>query len=164
MFQFDQRRPASQVVYYQQYSVNGGTYPFNLTDGDHSTSAYPADFVFDYVVDLKGKYKLSTVLLDWGNFGTSLKEHNYVTGWELHGQESFSAKDFPSMNDWVLIKKGGIPGTKMTKVSDTFFQKPVRRLRIRAQSEKTDIKLANWIGIYELEAYGTLWKESSVSK
>jgi hypothetical protein len=156
MLQFDQSRLMSHVLYYERYSINLGDYPSNLTDGNHDTRAYPADFVFDYVVDLKGKYKLSKVRLDWGGFGSSQGENNYITGWELYGQQSFSAKNFPSMNDWVLITKGGIPGTRMTDVSDTFLKQPILRLRIKAWSEAKDNKRANWIGIHELEAYGTL--------
>lgn len=141
-----------------------GTYPSNLTDGDHDTKAYPADLAFDYIIDLKEIYKLSEIRLDWGGFSTTLGKNNYITAWELYGQDTVPTKGFPSIEDWKLIEKGGIPGKRVIQVSEQRLKNPVRRLRIRARSENIDNRSANWIGINEIEAYGTLWKESSVSK
>ncbi|MFH1673794.1 MAG: hypothetical protein ABIF87_10290 [Pseudomonadota bacterium] len=155
VLQFDSRRLKSHVQFYEWYSVNSGAYPSNLTDGNHGTMACPGDFAFDYVVDLKGIYTLSEIMLEWGTFGVSVGQNNYVTRWELYGQESFSAENYPSMEDWELIKKGGIPGQRITHVAEQYLKKPVRRLRIRASSEAKDNRQANWIGIHEIKAYGT---------
>ena len=156
ILQFDSKRLKSLVHFYEWHSVNLEGYPSHLTDGDHGTRAYPADFAFDYVVDLKGTYTLSEIRLDWGGtFGSHSEINNYITRWELYGQDSFSNKNYPTMEDWELIKKGGIPGEKITPISEKYLKKPVRRLRIRASSEAKDNRQANWIGIYEIEAYGT---------
>lgn len=158
LLQFDQSRLKNTALFHEQYSINMGTYPSNLTDGDHDTRAYPADFAFDYIVDLKGIYKLSEIKLDWGNFGTPLEKNNYITTWELYGQDTIPTTGFPSIEDWKLIEKGEIPGMRITQVSQRQLKNPVRRLRIRARSEKINNRDANWIGIYEIEAYGTLMK------
>ena len=146
----DGRRLSSFVRYHEQYSINSGGYACNLTDGRHRTRVWPSDFAFDYVVDLLSIYDLSEIILVWGN-----KNKNEITSWELYGQDSFSIKDFPSMEDWELIVKGGTPGQKTTRVPKEFLKKPMQRLRIRARSESIGSKQASWIGMYEIEAYGT---------
>jgi len=153
--QFDPRRLSSYLRYYEQYTVNAGMYPSHLTDGDYNTAAAPADFVFDYIVDLKGKYSLSEIIIDWGSSGVSVGSQNYITEWELYGQDLFSGKTFPRMEDWHLIIKGGIPGQRITKIPEQYFKEPVARLRIKARSEAKDNRRANWIGIHEMEVYGT---------
>ncbi len=151
----DGRRLSSFVMYHERYSINVGGYACNLTDGDLATSAYPAALAFDYIIDLKQKYQLTEIRLDWGDtFGSHSEINNYITRWELYGQDSFSTKNYSTMEDWELITKGDMPGKKITIVSEN-LKKPVRRLRIRASSEAKDNRQANWIGIHEIEAYGT---------
>lgn len=164
LLQFDTPRLKSHVRYYEQYTVNAGRYPSHLTDGDHDTAAAPADFAFDYVVDLKGKYRLSEIVIDWGSSGTPVEKENHITEWELYGQTSFSDKTFPRMEDWELIIKGEIPGQRITKIPEQHFKKPVKRLRIRAKSEAKDNRRAGWIGIHEMEVYGDPWESGSSQK
>jgi len=157
IIQFNSIRLASHVQSYERYSVNSEGYPFHLTDGNHDTSARPGGRTFDYIIDLKKTYRLSEIMLHWGDFGLFSGKNNYITSWELYGQDAFSEKKFPSIEeDWELIKKGDIPGKKTTQISKQHLKNPVRRIRIRARSEDIDHRQGNWIGIYEIEAYGTL--------
>ncbi|MBU4057295.1 hypothetical protein KJ695_05320 [Patescibacteria group bacterium] len=153
----DGRRLSSFVGYHERHSINQGGYACNLTDGDLATRAYPADFAFDYIIDLKQKYQLTEIRLNWGSFGEQIEKHNYITRWEVYGQDSFTSEVFPDLkSDWMLIKSGGIP----RKRSETIKGKELEqhtfwRLRIRAFSDPAvENRQANWIGIYEVEAYG----------
>ena len=147
----DEKSARRSMYWYERYSVNLGTYPGNLTDGDRDTSAYPASWAFDYVVDLGQIYEIEGVNLVWRTFGEK-GQYKYVTSWKLHSQEMLPGDKDLSDKDWKLVDSGGIPDRQVTPVP---VNKKIRRFRIRAESiDLENRKFGEWIGIFELEAFG----------
>jgi hypothetical protein len=107
-----------------------------LADGNDNTFAYPGSTFNDYTLDPGNNAYIDQVSIVWGYFGTSSL---YINSWRLYGQKQLGST-------WQLIAQGGFPNTTKSVVP---VQDQYRRLRIAANG-------ANWIGIYEVQAYGNL--------
>lgn len=112
------------------YSLALGYQAANLIDGNPGTLAYPASTHLDYQISLSGPSQLSSVLIDWGTFGS---DPLYVSSWSLLGRSGAS-------QPWVTLAQGGFPNGVITFLNTNAT---VTDLRIVADS-------ANWIGIYEV--------------
>jgi hypothetical protein len=116
--------------------VASGPYPaINLTDGNVGTLTYPNDYSFEYLVDLDAPQLLHRVELDVAQFGAITPV--YITSWSLYGMNPAGAES--------LIASGGTPGGPTINIH---LNGPYTRLRVQASSTQ------NWIGIYELRAFG----------
>lgn len=148
------------------YSINMGLYPSNLTDGKRNTMAYPASWVFDYVIDLMDVHEIKKVNLVWAKYG---KEKGYITEWKLYSQKKLQSGEKPSpdsitkahtsnelpefRDNWEVVTCGKFPGSEVTTID---FKKSisVRRFRIAAVSINNGKSMfLNWIGIGQFEAY-----------
>jgi hypothetical protein len=134
---------------YERYSVNAGLYPSRLTDGNRDTKAYPASWFFDYIIDLEDTRHVKEIRLVWGMYG---KEPDYITEWRLYSQTAFSDDVEQDIEkQWVLIEKGGFPGSEETLIKRHMS---ARRFRIGAASiDHQKGVLLNWIGMISFEAY-----------
>jgi hypothetical protein len=130
-----QARVKSNVVEDPVYSLSRGLRASNLIDGVPNTLAYPASPHLDYQIALGQVTRLSSILVDWGAFGTN---PSFVNSWSLLARSSATAP-------WSLLATGGYPDNAFTVLSVDFS---ATDLRVIADS-------ANWIGIYELQIKGT---------
>ena len=127
--------PPVQVLSYPPYN-DGVIYPLsNLTDGDDQTLAYPAQYFNDYQLDLGTNTYIDFVNRNWGYFGTSSV---YVQSWVVYGQRD---GDY----DWTPLATGNFPDAVQTTAN---IRRTVRRLRVTSASP------INWIGMYEVQAFG----------
>lgn len=108
----------------------------NLTDGSSATMAYPADYSFEYSVALGAPQWLHRVELAVQQFGTT-SPYVYITSWSLYGTNPGGSES--------LIASGGSPGG--TRIS-AHVNGAYTHLRVQAASTH------NWIGVYELRAFG----------
>jgi hypothetical protein len=132
----DQLQAHSQVREDPTYSVARNYLAQNLVDGDTSTLAYPGSSPIDYVVNLGGARNVSQVSVWWGVYGTNSA---YVNQWKLFGRTGPNSP-------WQSLASGGFPNSTVT---DMFV----------AGNGLTDIRItagsANWIGLYEVQIYGS---------
>jgi len=117
----------------------------NLIDGNEDTLAYPARAFFDYQLDFGSNTYLDQVTLVWGRYGTN---PIYISSWALYGQRDGDSA-------WVPIARGDCPNAVSTLVG---IGHTYRQLRISGNST------ANWIGLYEVEAYGVNFSSTSIIK
>ena len=106
-----------------------------LVDGNDNTLAYPGSIYNDYTLDPGSSSYIDEVRIVWGYFGSDAR---YVKSWRLYGQKQIGTT-------WDIITGGGSPNASISVIP---VHNDYRRLRIAADG-------INWIGIYELEAYGT---------
>jgi hypothetical protein len=105
-----------------------------LVDKDTSTLAYPGATNIDYVIHLNGRFQLSQVSLWWGQFGSNTA---YINNWKLMANDGTAG--------WKVVSSGDFPAGGVTDVAVSAI---ATDLRVVASSS------SNWIGIYELKAYG----------
>ncbi len=108
----------------------------NLVDGNDNTFAYPCNYWFDYTLDPGGSTFVDAVRVVWGYFGS---DPRYIQTWRLLGL----ALDGRT---WEVVASGTQPGASETLIP---VQNRYRKLRIAAEG-------SNWIGIYEVQVFGTL--------
>jgi len=108
----------------------------NLVDGNDNTFAYPCNYWFDYTLDPGGSSFVDAVRVVWGYFGS---EPVYIQTWRLLGL----ALDGRT---WEVVASGTQPGASETLIT---VQNRYSKLRIAAEG-------SNWIGIYEVQVFGTL--------
>jgi hypothetical protein len=125
-------KPVAELVSGDQ---NYDTPASNLTDGDQSTMAYPANYSFSYEVDLGSLTAVSQINATVKNFGYN-SPNVYITGWQIQGTNN--------LGQLVTIGSGGTPSSQIITVFPAF---QMSKIRVSAQST------SNWIGIYELSAY-----------
>lgn len=111
----------------------------NLTDGNESTVAYPANVKFDYEIDLQATYKIERIRLVLGYWGL-ISTNIYITSWQVFGIDAngnsklITSSNTSPNSEYVDIPVSGSPSYK--------------KIRIAAQST------TNWIGILEAQVFG----------
>lgn len=110
----------------------------NLTDGNDQTLAYPDQVFNDYELDFGADTYIDFVNINWGYFGTN---SIYVQSWGVYGQRD-------GEYDWTPLAIGDFPNAAQTRAN---IRSTIRRLRVTSASP------SNWIGIYEITAYGSNW-------
>jgi len=142
-------KPWDATYFNTRYSINMGLYPTNLTDGRAETLAYPASWVFDYIIDLQAVFEIHQVSLVWGEFGS---KPGYITSWKLFSQEESPTSWSQNLTDgWTPVASGDFPSSEMT-----IIKKPLRAKRFRVVAMSLDTAkniLLNWIGMHEFIAY-----------
>ena len=114
------------------YSIAADYGASHLVDGDPATLAYPASAQIDYDINLGVRSHVKQVSIWWGYFG---KDPIYVNSWSLYGLRR---------GQWILIKSGGFPNASEMDIPVDIT---ATELRLTASG-------SNWIGVYELKAYG----------
>ncbi len=138
----------SPLKYIKRFYYDQGYYPSNITDGDPTTKYYPALYLIDVIIDLRHKYSITDLHLFWGDFGISKDNENYITDWKVFYTDSTISRE-----NWKELAGGGDPKEKVT-----FIRKPFKAQLIRIYAvSKVEENHSNWIGIYEIQAYGRLF-------
>ncbi len=125
--------------------------PSNLTDGNLSSQAYPAHTSLSYSVDLGSLTSITQINIAIGRAGVASGQSGeygyiysgdgtpYITSWQIDVVYD------PVVDTYVSLASGStIPNADNIGATPSA---PIRKIKFSAQSS------ANWIGVYELEAY-----------
>ena len=137
----------SHPQYYEKYCIEEGYYSYNLTDGDESTMFYPASFFFEVFIDLLKTYDIREVQLVWGSHGLS-ENHLYISDWRM----DYAEIQPKAGSGWTKYSKRNTPpGEEVTTINEQFT---ARYLKLFVESKPQIGRTPNWIGMYEVKAYG----------
>jgi len=158
----------------------GGRHHARLTDGHWATDAYPNGYAFDYTVNLTQRadgescdatngFDVHAIALYWGQFG---RHHPGSTGrgsWEGDYVKWFTVEYLDQTDAWHTIHlrkglptNGGVEGVRVTRFP---AEATVNEGEVLTVLEGLDLcnvvavrvraKGGHWIGMHELEVYGT---------